>query len=72
MPPRDIDWYIDWLARDHSYSPQPYEQLAAVFRAAGEPAKADDILYESRERARKEAVDWWRWLGLNLSWLTIG
>jgi hypothetical protein len=54
MLARDIRWYIAWLARDPSYTPQPYEQLAAVFRAAGEPAKADDILYESRERARKE------------------
>jgi hypothetical protein len=72
MLARDIDWYRGWLARDPSYAPQPYEQLAAVFRVAGEPAKADDILYESRERARKEAADLWRWLGLNLSWLTIG
>jgi uncharacterized protein YjbI with pentapeptide repeats len=72
VPARGIGWYIAWLARDPSYAPQPYEQLATVFRAAGKPAKADDILYESRARARKEAADWWRWLGLNLSWLTIG
>jgi uncharacterized protein YjbI with pentapeptide repeats len=58
VPARGIGWYIAWLARDPSYAPQPYEQLATVFRAAGEPAKADDILYESRERARKEAADW--------------
>jgi uncharacterized protein YjbI with pentapeptide repeats len=75
MQARDVQWYIDWLARDHSYSPQPYEQLAAAFRRAGEPTKANRILYESRRRARAEA---WRrgwypqWLGsLFLDW-TIG
>jgi uncharacterized protein YjbI with pentapeptide repeats len=71
MLARDIDWYIRWLARDPSYTPQPYEHLAAVFRAAGEPTKADRILYESRERARREAA-WPRWLGLSLLKLTIG
>jgi hypothetical protein len=55
MQARDIHWYIDWLARDHSYSPQPYEQLASVFHAAGDPAKSNRILYESRRRARTEA-----------------
>jgi hypothetical protein len=75
MPPRDIDWYIDWLARDPSYSPQPYEQLAAVFRIAGEPPKANRILYEGRERERAEAWDqhdYARWLELSLFKWTIG
>jgi len=48
-------WYIDWLDRDPTYSPQPYEQLAEVFRKAGEPAMARGILYAGRERARREA-----------------
>jgi hypothetical protein len=72
---RDIDWYIQWLARDPTYTPQPYEQLAAVFRAAGEPAKADRILYESRERARAEARQhgsYLRWLGFSFLKWTIG
>jgi hypothetical protein len=50
------DWHAryltNWLDRDTSYTPQPYEQLAAVFRSAGEPAKAFDVLFASRERAR--------------------
>jgi hypothetical protein len=73
MLARNIDWYIKWLERDNSYSPQPYEQLAAVFREAGEPVKADKILYASRERARKQIqgepwplISWVRRLGLNL------
>jgi hypothetical protein len=72
---RDIDWYIQWLARDPTYAPQPYEQLAAVFRAAGEPTKANRILYASRERERKEALERGnnpRWTGLSLLKWTIG
>jgi hypothetical protein len=75
MQARDVRWYIDWLARDHSYSPQPYEQLAGAFRATGDPTKANRILYESRRRARIEARrrgEYFRWLGsLFLNW-TIG
>jgi uncharacterized protein YjbI with pentapeptide repeats len=75
MMDRDIGWYIDkphgWLERSRSHSPQPYTQLAKVFRAAGEPAKADRILYASRERARRSAKSW-RWLGLSLLKITIG
>jgi uncharacterized protein YjbI with pentapeptide repeats len=75
MQARDVGWYVDWLERDHSYSPQPYQQLAAVFRTAGEPAKADHILYAGRERARDEA--WKRgsyvaWLGATMLKWAIG
>ena len=35
MLSRSISWYIDWLRRDASFSPQPYRQLASVFREAG-------------------------------------
>jgi hypothetical protein len=62
---------LGWLARDLSYTPQPYEQLASVFRAAGEPAKTQAVLYESRERARRETT-WPRWFGLTLLKWTIG
>ena len=72
---RDVDRYIGWLGRDVSYSPQPYEYLANVFRAAGESSKADRIRYESRERDRAEAwqqEDYARWLGLTLLKWGIG
>jgi hypothetical protein len=71
----DVKWYINWLARNQFYTPQPYEQLAGVFRKAGEPSKANRILYESRQRARQEA---WRnrnclrWFGSSLLNWTIG
>jgi uncharacterized protein YjbI with pentapeptide repeats len=69
---RDVGWYIGWLARDHSYSPQPYEQLARAFRMSGDPTKANRILYESRRRARVEARqqrEFGRWVSsLFLDW----
>ena len=63
MLARDSGWYVGWLERDSTYSPQPYEQLAGVFRAAGHTAKAHDILYAGRDRARRELARA-RWLGL--------
>lgn len=83
---RPILWYTDpedgWLARDPSYSPQPYVQLAAALRKAGELDKADQVLYASRERARRvyagrepthpEARSWPRWLWLSTLKWTIG
>jgi hypothetical protein len=72
--PDDIDDYIAWLERDSSYTPQPYAHLAAVLRAAGEPPKANRILYESRERERADAWkrDYVRWFGLSLLNYSIG
>jgi uncharacterized protein YjbI with pentapeptide repeats len=70
-----IDDYITWLARDSSYTPQPYEHLAAVLRATGEPTKANRILYESRERERAEASkrgDYASWFGFTLLNWTVG
>jgi hypothetical protein len=72
---RDVDRYIGWLARDLSYSPQSYEYLATLFRAAGESSKASRIRYESRERDRAEAwkqEDYARWFGLTLLKWGIG
>jgi hypothetical protein len=72
---RPVSWYRDWLARDTSYTPQPYQQLAGVFRAGGDTAAANAALYAARERERTEA---WkakaglRWLGLSLLNWTIG
>ena len=69
-------WYIDdWLARDTSYTPQPYQQLAGVLRAHGNPSGANDVLFAARERERSEAWKaraWPRWLGLSLLRWTIG
>jgi len=44
------------VGRDPSSSPQPYEHLAGLFRRAGEPGKANDILYAAREQRRRLAL----------------
>jgi hypothetical protein len=71
-----LDHYIrNWLMHDATYTPQPYEQLAAVFRAAGQPERAADALYESRKLAQQRAFrdgDMLRYLGLLLLKWTIG
>ena len=55
MANRSADWFEHWLAKQSHYSPQPYEQLAAVLRGQGRPDVADEVLYASRERERLEA-----------------
>lgn len=71
MMSRDTTWYIDWLKRDPSYSPQPYEQLANAFRAAGHSTKANDILFSGRDRELGNATGAAR-LGLGVLKWTIG
>ena len=86
------DWrarYLrNWLDRDTTYTPQPYEQLAVVFRSAAEPEKAHEVMFASRERARRLAkvertidnlpgfglwkVPGWRYFGLTILKWTIG
>ena len=54
MADRLVAWYRLWLARD-AYSPQPYQQLAAVLRAEGRTDAADSILYTSEQNAMRHA-----------------
>jgi hypothetical protein len=51
---RDSQWFAAWLARDPTYAPQPYVQMARVLRDSGQAEKADDVLYAGRERERLE------------------
>ncbi len=44
MMARPSGCYIEWLGKDAGSSPQPYEHLAGLFRRAGEPGKANDLL----------------------------
>ena len=68
---RETKWFTTWLAKDQSYSPQPYEQLAGVLREAGKNDKADDILYAGKERERANATGL-RWLRLTFLNYSIG
>ncbi len=70
---RGSGWFVDWLAKDKTYSPQPYLHLASVLRVAGHDDKADDILYASRARKHRESdMSWRRWAFLWVLWLVIG
>src|SRR6516162_8497090 len=42
---RTPEQWIDWLARDRTFSSQPYNQLATVLTAAGRRDTADAILF---------------------------
>jgi hypothetical protein len=72
---RDDKWYVCWLERAHFITPQPYQQLAAVFRAAGDPDRADNVLYAARDREMRESWskgECWDAAVLFLLKLTIG
>jgi len=47
--------WIDWLARDRTFSSQPYTQLSTVLLAAGRRETAEAIQFAGRERERCEA-----------------
>ena len=66
-------WFIKWLEKDKTYSPQPYRHLASVFRDSGLSDMADDILYANRERERAQPdTSLARWTILTLFKITIG
>lgn len=55
--PTDAKARIDWLKRQPVFSPQPYEQLAAVLKKSGHEADAKKILIE-KERTRAATLTW--------------
>lgn len=72
MTDRDAKWFVKWLARQKEYSPQPYEQCAKVLREAGQPGKANAVLYAGRERERESAKNWRQKVWLTLLKKIIG
>ena len=74
---RSASWFAGWLSRHQPYSPQPYEQCAKVLREAGQPDKANAVLFAGKERERaslRKPGRWpgWRWLGQSFLRATIG
>jgi hypothetical protein len=63
---------LKWLDRDRDgYSPQPYEQLAAVYRQAGHEQSARRVAIANqwrRRRTLKPLGKGWNWL----LWATVG
>jgi hypothetical protein len=55
-PPVSARQRLDWLARNpRGYSPQPYEQLAAVYRRAGRDSDARTVAI-AKQRARRRTL----------------
>jgi hypothetical protein len=52
---RPSEQYVSWLDRNAPFTTQPYQQLAAVFRAAGDSNRADDVLYGARDHEMWES-----------------
>ncbi|MDO8550028.1 MAG: hypothetical protein Q7S39_07765, partial [Ignavibacteria bacterium] len=72
---RDSRWFVDWMAKDKSYSPQPYHQLAGILNKMGYPEKANAVLYAAKNREKDDAKQsklWLRWFGLSILKWTIG
>ena len=61
--------WADWLARDPTFSTQPYAQLASVLVAAGHRDTAEAIQFTGRERERGQA--WADGHTLSWAWLTF-
>jgi adhesin HecA-like repeat protein len=58
-PGPSVDERLAWLAADpDGYSPQPYEQLASVYRSAGDDEGAQRVLIAKQRRRRSEALGW--------------
>lgn len=53
----DVRWWDKWAKLDPEYSPSPYSQLAAAFKASGDADAADEIQFLGRERARQTICD---------------
>jgi hypothetical protein len=74
---RTPEQWIDWLARDPTFSTQPYNQLSTVLTAAGRRETADVILFAGRQRERDEIwsrshIGFWQWLRHDFpSWLWL-
>jgi len=68
---RPVDWYDAWLRKQDFFSPQPYVQLAAILRQAGQPDKANDVSYLGKLREETNS-DGMAKFGLMISRITIG
>jgi hypothetical protein len=64
---RPSEQYVSWLDRNAPFTTQPYQQLAAVFRAADDSNRADDVLYAARDHEMRE-----NWRKGNCSFYGVG
>ena len=62
--PQSVSTRLQWLKRQpEGYHPQPFDQLANVFRSNGRDQEAVKVLIEKRRERRKTLQGWWsnRW-----------
>ena len=53
-PRKEVDLRLEWLRAQRTFSGQPYEQLASVYRTAGYPDQARTVLWRRDVDLRKE------------------
>jgi hypothetical protein len=67
---RPPERWIDWLARDPTFSTQPYTELGAVLTAAGDRDTAEFVEFNGRERDRADVCQASGYLA-RCAWLTF-
>ena len=70
---REASTFVDWLAKQPQYSPQPYRTLSDVLRSAGYADKAKQVLYAGslREWHGATGLDWW-WQAMRWAFIGFG
>jgi hypothetical protein len=68
---RDASTFVDWLAKQPVYSPQPYRTLSDVLRTAGYADKAKQVLYAGSLREWHNATGI-AWVWQAMRWAIIG
>ncbi len=61
--PQDVPTRLKWLGQQPGYQPQPFDQLAAVYRRNGQDHEARDVLVAKHRARRNTLRGWWRKFG---------
>ena len=70
---RTAEWFINWLARNSTFSPQTYRQLALALRQDGYESKANEILFALQDRRRNlNTTPFFTRVLLTISWIFLG
>jgi hypothetical protein len=70
MRRRSPQQWADWLARDRTFSTQPYTELSSVLAATGHRDTADAVQLAGRERERGETCKAWN-RPVSCAWLSF-
>ena len=67
----EINYYVEWLSRDVSFSPQPYMELVALLRSTGLSDGADDVMFAGKKAEMDNSTGAY-WFGLQLLRFVVG